>query len=137
MNEQFLDTNILIRHFAQDNPDQAARCRTFLAALESGDDEAELLEAILAEAVYVLGSKASYGYPRQAIRGYLTDVVLFPGVRIAHKSTYVRALDLYERHNVDFEDALIAAHMERTGAAAVISFDRDFDRIPGITRREP
>ena len=35
------------------------------------------------------------------------------------------------------EDALIAAHMERTGVKTIVSFDRDFDRIPGVVRREP
>jgi predicted nucleic acid-binding protein len=34
-------------------------------------------------------------------------------------------------------DALIVAHMQRDKSSVVLSFDRDFDRIPQITRREP
>ena len=47
-----------------------------------------------------------------------------------------RASIVYERSNVDFGDAYIAAlALESDGQ--VISFDRDFDRIPGVTRVEP
>ena len=34
-------------------------------------------------------------------------------------------------------DALHAAAARRAGASCICSFDRDFDRIPGVIRREP
>jgi predicted nucleic acid-binding protein len=48
-----------------------------------------------------------------------------------------RALDIYERYRLDFADAVAAAHVELEGLPHVISFDGDFDRVPGITRLEP
>ncbi|GEM_PF-480496 len=36
-----------------------------------------------------------------------------------------------------FVDALNVAHMERAKITAIYSFDRDFDRIPGVDRIEP
>jgi predicted nucleic acid-binding protein len=34
-------------------------------------------------------------------------------------------------------DCLIAAHAERQGSKVVLSFDAAFDKILGISRREP
>ena len=42
-----------------------------------------------------------------------------------------------ERAAVRFVDALTAAQVRRLPDATVVSFDRDFDRIEGLTRREP
>lgn len=40
-------------------------------------------------------------------------------------------------YNLDFADALIAARTLEAGQSDLYSFDRDFDRIPGILRKEP
>ena len=40
-------------------------------------------------------------------------------------------------HNLPFGDAYIAAEMGRSGATELYSFDRQFNRVPGITRLEP
>ena len=47
------------------------------------------------------------------------------------------AFDLYVRLRLPFADAYYAALMQRRGIQEIISFDKDFDRIPGVTRREP
>ena len=49
----------------------------------------------------------------------------------------LRARDIYATVNIDFVDALMVAHMEREGIQSIVSFDRDFDKIRTITRREP
>ena len=61
-----------------------------------------------------------------------------PGLKLAHKHSFFRALDLYAEHPfLDFEDALQASHMERLGVQQILSYDTHFDRLPGITRLEP
>ena len=60
------------------------------------------------------------------------------GLKLAHKGNYTRALDIYAAHPfLDFEDALSVAHMERQGLTVLTSYDRDFDRVGGVTRKEP
>ncbi|HZQ38454.1 MAG TPA: PIN domain-containing protein [Dehalococcoidia bacterium] len=135
--DQFIDTNIIVRPIAAGSADHGARAQRFLRHLARGTEAVELLEAILVEAVNVLSSPAVYGLPRGTIRDYLSNVIAFPGVQIPHKASCIRALELWAASRLDFPDALLIAHMERTGASTVVSFDRDFDRIPGITRREP
>lgn len=137
MDKQFIDTNVIVRPIASGSADQGAKAQRFLRRLEQGIESAELIEAILVESVNVLSSPALYGLPRGTVSTYLIDFIAFPGVQIPHKASCIRALELWAATRLDFPDALLVAHMERTGAAAVVSFDRDFDHIPGITRREP
>ncbi|MBI2953741.1 MAG: type II toxin-antitoxin system PrlF family antitoxin, partial [Chloroflexi bacterium] len=46
-------------------------------------------------------------------------------------------LDVYANTKLDFGDALIIASMQQAGSELLYSYDTDFDRIPGITRRSP
>jgi predicted nucleic acid-binding protein len=61
------------------------------------------------------------------------------GLKLPQRRSYLRALDLYQTHGIDFEDALTAAHMERLGLTELFSYDRDFDSLKGIgfSRIEP
>ncbi len=75
---------------------------------------------------------------RWDIRERLTPILKLRGLKLQHKRAYRRALDLYVTHpRLDFEDAVAIAHMERLGITTLLSYDRDFDRVPGITRQEP
>jgi len=40
-------------------------------------------------------------------------------------------------HQLDFEDALVIAQMERQKITDLYSYDRGFDKVSGITRHEP
>jgi predicted nucleic acid-binding protein len=59
------------------------------------------------------------------------------GLQLAERQTMLRALDLYAAYNIDFEDALIVAQMERQSISELYSYDRGFDKVAGISRREP
>jgi predicted nucleic acid-binding protein len=60
-----------------------------------------------------------------------------PGLVLPGKRRYIRIFELYVEHNLPFGDAYIAAEMERHGAAEIYSFDKEFSRLPGVTRLEP
>ncbi len=132
----FLDTNIFIRYLTQDDPDKAAQAYAVLQEVERGERLVMTTEAVLTEVVHVLSSKALYNVPRSIIRQRLYDLLSLSGLRLREKRTYRRALDLYAQQNLDFVDCLIVAQMERAKVVTLISFDRGFDRIPGITRVE-
>lgn len=59
-----------------------------------------------------------------------------PPEQFASSARLIAALALYGTRTIDFADALLAARALRNGGAA-ISFDRDFDRIPGLRRIQP
>jgi predicted nucleic acid-binding protein len=137
MEAQFLDTNVIIRYLTRDDPDQAERARHVLREIEAGVAMVTTCEGVIIEAVHILSSKQLYNLARPAIRTHLGNILTLRGLRLQHKRTYLRALDLYASTNLDFVDTLNIAHMERSKITTIISFDRDFDRFEQITRREP
>lgn len=133
----FLDTNIFLRYLTQDNPDQGQRAYALLQQVEAGTLRVTTSEAVITEVVHVLSSKALYNVPRPLIRTRLAAIIRLRGLRLPYKRTYLRALDLYVGTNIDFVDALSVAQMERAKITTILSFDRDFGKVPGITRQEP
>jgi predicted nucleic acid-binding protein len=136
MTRPYVDTNVIVRYVTRDDQRLAQQAATIIEQLETGALSATTCEAVLVETVYVLTSRTLYNLPRQTVAAYLTQFVMLRGLRLSDKSTYLRALSLYGSTSLDFSDALIVAHMEKDGATTLYSFDRDFDRLPGITRRE-
>jgi predicted nucleic acid-binding protein len=67
----------------------------------------------------------------------LTTLVQLPQFRVPDRRDVLRALDLFAATNLDFGDAMIIASMDGAGSQALYSYDRDFDRVPGIVRYEP
>ena len=133
-----LDTNIIIRHVTQDDAQLSRRAHAFLQQVETGAEEVLLTEGVLVEAVQVLSSRTLYNLPRTEIVRDLAVIIRLRGVRMAQKGRYLRALDLYASSPaLDFVDALLVAYAEREPPAAVVSFDEDFDKMPGVTRRAP
>ncbi|MBI2323120.1 MAG: PIN domain-containing protein [Chloroflexi bacterium] len=60
------------------------------------------------------------------------------GLQLPKKRLYLRALDLYTAHPfLDFGDALAAAHIQGQGLTEILSYDSDFERLPGVQRIEP
>jgi predicted nucleic acid-binding protein len=70
----FLDTNVLVRYFTGDPPEQARRAGAFLA----GADELLVADLIVAELVYVLESL--YEVERARVAELVRAVIAFPAV---------------------------------------------------------
>jgi predicted nucleic acid-binding protein len=135
---RFVDSNILIRYLSQDDPAMGAACLTLFERVEDGDEEVTTREAIVAEVVHVLASPTLYGLAPADIEARLKPVLELPGVRLPQKRITLRALELFALHpRLDYPDALCVAHMEHEGLRTILSYDRDFDRVPGIVRDEP
>jgi len=60
-----------------------------------------------------------------------------PGILMENKRGVLLALTLYAKLNVDFVDALLSVHMQRAGVPDLVSYDKHFDRLPGIRRQRP
>ena len=135
---KFVDTNIFIRFLVADDEKKGEACFRLFQRVQRGEESVTTTEAIIAEVVYVLSSAALYGLSHEEVAARLTPILSLRSLRLRHKRTYLRALDLYATHRfLDFEDALTAAHMERERISEIITYDKDFDRLPGIKRSEP
>ncbi len=136
---QFVDTNVFIRFLTGDDPVKAQRCKELLERANRGEVALITSESVIAEIVFILSSKRLYKQSRCDIRARLYPIISIQGLKLAHRRMYLRALDIYEQNNLDFEDALTVAQMERQGLSQLYSYDEDFDKVEGgdITRLEP
>lgn len=136
---RFLDTNVVLRYLTVDDEGKAADCYRLFQRVQRGEEELFTCEAIVSEVTYVLSSPRSpYRLTHEEIRARLMPILTLRGMRLPQKQVCLHALDIYaDAPSLDFEDALAVAHMEHVGATEIVSYDRDFDRIPGIHRIEP
>ena len=131
----FIDSNILLCHFHGDHPDHSPRATALLARIERGELEAQISDMVVFETVFTL--ECSYKVPKVDIGDAILALLALPGIILQGKRRYVRIFEIYVNHNLPFGDAYLAAEMERFGASELYSFDRQFNRVPGITRLEP
>jgi uncharacterized protein len=78
-----------------------------------------------------------YRQPKAAIRDTLLPLIELPGIVLPSKRRYRKVLSLYVESNLSFADAYHAVLMEQLNLTEIVSFDKDFDRIEGITRKQP
>ncbi len=137
MSAPFLDSNILVRHLTNDDPERGSACFAIIQAIEQGKLQAWTSDLVIAEVVFVLSGKATYNLDRGTIRDLLLPLIELPGLRITNKRLYRRVFELYATSPLDYTDAYHVALMEQRGTSEVLSYDRHFDRVEGIQRREP
>lgn len=137
MSLPFLDSNVLLRHLTDDDPAAAHACFALIQAIENGEVTAWTSDLVIAEVVFVLSNKRTYNLDRETIRDLLLPLIELPGLKLPRKRLYRRVFELYTSQPLDYVDAYHVALMERRGATTVFSYDRHFDRVPGIQRREP
>ena len=86
---------------------------------------------------FVLSNKRKYDTSREVVRDYLLPLIGLPGIKLPNKRLYTRVFELYTSLNIDYIEAFHVALIESRKGRELFSYDRDFDGIPGITRREP
>ena len=135
-NIPFLDTNVLVRFVAQDHPDHWRRATELFKSVERGETRVRIADTVVFEAAYVL--EGPYGWDREPIRAALAPVIALNGVILPGKEIYPDVFALYvSRRSLSFADCYHAILAQHLGCPEFISFDRGFDRIPGLTRIEP
>jgi predicted nucleic-acid-binding protein len=130
-----LDTNVIIRFLTQDDAAQLEKSKRLIGAAESGKCELLLRPWIVAEVIYVL--RDVYGLKDRAkAAGLLRQLVHASGIVTEGRECVLDALARYEKTNVDFAEALLAAEAVALGVRPA-SFDRDLDKFTDIKRLEP
>lgn len=134
---RLIDANVVIRYLIDEDTDQGRRSLALLLKVSTGEEQVTICEGALSEIVHILSSKALYARPRQEIALRLAAVIELRGLVLQNKDVYLTGLDRYTASSIDFVDCLNIAHMQELGITEIVSFDRHFDRVEGITRVEP
>ncbi|MGD0800013.1 MAG: type II toxin-antitoxin system VapC family toxin [Terracidiphilus sp.] len=124
-----LDTNILVRFFAKDDPLQTPKARAVLSALTTAEPGWVGVATIL-ELVWVM--TRSNGVGRDAVVRILADLLTRETIVVEAAETVEKALRRYRNGNADFADCLIASSAKAAGCNRTITFDRIAARDAGM-----
>lgn len=124
-----LDTNILVRFYAQDDPEQCRRVDRFLQTL-TPESPGFVSVVSLIELVWVLRSQ--YRLKKPELIRVLEQLLDSPELSVENQAAVTLALRRFALLKADFTDCLI----ERLGAAAgcgeTVTFDVDASRFAGM-----
>ena len=124
-----LDTNVLVRFFAQDDRLQSPIADRVMGSLTLGDPGWESVATIL-ELVWVLGSKNRFD--RKAITNTLDQLLSREEIVIEQPDSVQNAFRLFRKGDADFADCLIASSAQAAGCVRVVTFDRTAARDAGM-----
>lgn len=130
-----LDTAVLLRHLTSDHPQHTPRAHAYIAQIEAGHIVVRTTDQVLFEVGYTLAR--TYDATRTEVRTALLGLIALPGIVMPGKERWRRILDMYVEYRLSIVDAYHVVFMEQHGLTEIVTFDKDFDRIPGITRIEP
>jgi predicted nucleic-acid-binding protein len=116
-----LDTNILVRYFAQDDPKQSALANRAIAAL-SKDEPGFISLVTLCELVWVL--ETAYDLKKPSILDILRTILESDELAIENKPVAWTALADFTNAALDFSDAIIAGVGKQAGCAHTLTFDK-------------
>ncbi len=134
MTRAFIDTNIVLRFLTGQPPEMAERVRALFARAEKGELTLVLDDIVVAEVVWVLTS--FYRLERTKVSRVLQQFLAHEAIEMPRKEDMLAALMWFAQYNIDFTDALLSVRAYRAGLP-LFSFDRDFDKVPGLQRLEP
>ena len=132
---RFLDTNVLIRAFVDCEHRIGERARLLLDRIYQGDERVVTSQLVIFETIFTL--QRSYNVSREKIRDIITDVLSLQNIDVPDRTLILEALSIYVNHSISFVDAHHIASMRVLNISEIYSWDRDFDRFPGVTRIEP
>ena len=130
----FLDTNVFLRHLLQDHSAHSPLATAHLAQIEQGQIRARTADTVVFEVVFTL--QRYYKQPREKIRDSFLPLLELPGIILPGKQHFRQVFTWCIDLNLPFADAYHAVLMKRLNLNEIVSFDSDFDRIPGIERHK-
>ncbi len=115
-----LDTNVLIRIFTRDDPDQLVAARRLFNSL-TPQQPGWVGIANLLEIEWVL--RSVYSHNRAGIASIFDDLLALGNVVVEQHETVTIALKRFRNGKASFADCLIAASAQNAGCAKVMTFD--------------
>lgn len=128
-----LDTNVLVRYLAQDDPKQTAAATRLLGSL-SVASPGFVSQVVLAETVCVLQSR--YAADASQIGQVVETLLRTEVIRVERADVTWRALRRFRQDQGDFPDALVAELARAAGCKQIYSFDRGAVKRSGMTLLE-
>jgi predicted nucleic-acid-binding protein len=117
-----LDTNVLVRYIAQDDPRQSALAESFIESSCSEKNPAFINHIVLCETAWVL--ERCYGVGKEALTGILEKILKIEQFNIQGLEIVWRALKEFKKSSADFADCLLAQINLANGCEHSVTFDK-------------
>ena len=126
MKKLFADTNIFIRYFVRDNPEQLTKVNQLLEKAKTKAILLIVLPEVLFEIEFVL--RSFYKIEKNKRIEYLASIVESSYIEMPSRQIVINTLSLYGKHNVSIVDCWVYATAYYEGGD-IATFDKDFKKI--------
>ena len=121
-----LDTNVLVRYVAQDNPKQSPKASRLIESL-TADAPGYVGVVSVIELVWVL--TGCYSLTRDEIGEVLETLLRTKEIVVAQADTVWKALRLFKDGKADFADCMIEESASEAGCSYTATFDQRCGKI--------
>lgn len=116
-----LDTNVIVRYIAQDDPVQSSIATRIFEEVVSDSNHGFITAIALCETLWVLAR--AYGQSRDKLVEVLEALLKADALEVEHRDLVWAAKEDFRAGKADFSDYLIARIGKSQGATTTISFD--------------
>lgn len=125
-----LDTNVLVRYLAQDDPAQSRAATSIIEGQLTEDSPGFISIVTVVETVWVLDR--AYGLSAGAIAGAIERILQTDVLIVENEQQVFTAMTALKEGLGSFADALIGALAAQAGCSRTLTFDRKAARLPGF-----
>ena len=124
-----IDTNILVRFLARDDPEQSLRARNLIKSL-SADDPGFISLAVVLELVWVL--QKVYNKTKDETITFLESFLRAEEMVVENAHVVWQAVHAYSRSNADFADCLIERSANHARCTRTFTLDEKAAKMAGM-----
>ena len=135
MKGYLVDTNIFLRLLTEDDLSQTPAVKNLIANIIDRRVHAYVTIAVILEMVWTLESY--YELKRNEVAEKLSLLLNTPNLVIENQDVIEEAVEQYKQTRVDFADCYNASFAKLRGDGSILSYDRHFDKLAGVKRKEP
>jgi predicted nucleic-acid-binding protein len=125
-----LDTNVLVRYLAQDDPAQSPKATELIERRLTEDEPGFISVVAMAEIAWVL--ERAYGLADQEIAAAIEGVLQAEVLAVENEQEIFTAMIALKAGRGSFADALIGALGAKAGCSRTLTFDRRAQRLSGF-----
>jgi len=125
-----LDTNILVRYLAQDDPIQSPQATQIIELRLTETQPGFISLVTMAETVWVLDSL--YGMSDREIASAIEQILQADTLSVQNEQEVFTAMSILKTSSGSFSDALIAALGTWAGCSSTLTFDKKAIRLQGF-----
>ncbi len=125
-----LDTNVIVRYLAQDDPLQSRKATDLFERHLTVEEPGFISIVAMAETVWVL--ERSYGASPRELASAIERMLQVEVVLIEHEQEVFTAMIALKKGRGSFADALIGTLGSKAGCTHTLTFDRKASQLPGF-----